>query len=398
MRKLLIFKALSLLLFSCTTPADKLVLEGVIHGAQTGESLMLVYPQQKDGVWYERTLTTQVVDEKFIFEGELSDLTYATLVFDNMDEVGLFVETGRMVCEMERERPYDFTLQGLNVASEFEAYRRRMGDIAKNMYEANRNLQDANIKWNEALQRGSSEADSLGQVFYNCVNAFRDVKAQELEGMYGFMSEHLDYVIAPYMLYHLVFNERITSDEALLLFDSLPHGSRISALGQLAQRRIELSALNEGGFEGDKAFDFERKGIDGQRVRMSEYVPKDGYLLLDFWASWCAPCIEEMPNVRRLYDEYSARGLRVIGVSSDDDAVAWRRSIEQHGLARYPQVLSRELLTEELYFDEEADIASRYEVTSIPCFILLNDKCEIVARWQNFDEQTLKFIEGLFIG
>lgn len=394
--KRLLIATLSLLLISCATPADTFVLKGVIRGAKTGEELMLIYPQLKDGVWYRRTLTTEVEECEFIFEGELSDLTYATLVFDNMDEVGLFIDAGSMTLEMERERPYDFMLRGVGVMAEFEEYRRSMGDVVKNIYEANRDVQDANEKWIEASQRDAPETDSLMQVFYDYVYAFRETKAQEVERMRSFMIEHPDYGITPYMLYYMVFNEGVTADKARVLYDQLSQESRLSALGQLAGRRIELSASNEGGFEGDRAFDFERNGADGERVRMSEQVSEGGYLLLDFWASWCAPCIVEMPKVRRLHDEYSARGLHIIGVSSDEDTEAWRRGIEQHGLDRYPQVLSREPLADELFFAEEADVATRYEVTSIPCFILLNDKCEVVARWQHFDEQTLKFVDGLF--
>lgn len=395
MRRLLI-ATLSLLLLSCAKRNDTFELKGVIHGAQTGEQLMLIYPQLKDGVWYRRTLTAEVVDDKFTFEGELSDLTYASLVFNNMDEVGLFIDAGRMTLEMERERPYDFTLQGVSIKAEFEEYRRWMGDTARKMYESNRNVQDANQRWIEASQRSAPEADSLMREFYNCVYAFRETKMQEVEHMRSFMTAHLDYAIVPYMLYYLAFNEGVSNDEAHALYRQLPQVSRQSALGQLAMQRIELSASKVGGFEGAKAFDFERNGADGQRVRMSEHVPKGGYLLLDFWASWCAPCIEEMPAVRRLYDEYYDRGLRVIGISSDEDVEAWKKGIEQHGLGRYPQVLSREPLAEELFFAEETDIATRYEVISIPCFILLNDECEVVARWQHIDEQSLKFVEDLF--
>lgn len=395
MRRLLI-ATLSLLLLSCAKRNDTFELKGVIHGAQTDEELMLIYPQLKDGVWYRRTLTTKVEDDKFVFEGELSDLAYASLVFNNMDEVGLFIDAGRMTLEMERERPYDFTLQGVGIKAEFEEYRRWMGDTARKMYESNRNVQDANQRWIEASQRSAPEADSLMREFYNCVYAFRETKMQEVEHVRSFMTAHLDYAIVPYMLYYLAFNDGVSNDEASALYRQLPQVSRQSALGQLAMQRIELSASKVGGFEGDKAFDFERNGADGQRVRMSEQVPKGGYLLLDFWASWCAPCIEEMPAVRQLYDKYSDRGLNIIGVSSDADVEAWKKGIEQHGLARYPQVLSREPMAEELFFAEETDIATRYEVTSIPCFILLNDECEVVARWQHFDEQTLKFVEDLF--
>ena len=115
----------------------------------------------------------------------------------------------------------------------------------------------------------------------------------------------------------------------------------------------------------------------------------------DFWASWCVPCIEQMPNVRRLCEEYSERGLRVIGISSDDDATAWRRAIEKYGLTEYPQVMSEDRSEERLFFDEMADVCERYEVESIPCFILIDGKGEIIARWQHFDEGIFEMFESL---
>lgn len=128
---------------------------------------------------------------------------------------------------------------------------------------------------------------------------------------------------------------------------------------------------------------------------MSDHLSQGGPLLLDFWASWCAPCIEQMPKVRQLYDKYSERGLRIIGISVDDDPAAWRKGIEQHGLARYPQVLSEEPSDEELFFDELANIADRYEVESIPCYVLVGSDGKIIARWQSLDEQVFDAIEEL---
>jgi hypothetical protein len=50
----------------------------------------------------------------------------------------------------------------------------------------------------------------------------------------------------------------------------------------------------------------------------------------------------------------------------------------------------------ELFFSELEDIGGRYEVESIPCFILINDKMEIVARWQHFSEGTFAYLDSLF--
>ena len=395
MKRLLIAAVVLFMLFSCSAPKDTFILKGEISGAVDGEHITLLYPILKDGVWYEKELSTTVAEGEFLFEGELRELTFAHLVFDNMDEVQLFIEPRRMKINLERDRAYDFSLQGLAIENEFEAFRRWMGEIPRSLFEENRKVVEANEKWIEATQRGDLAADSLMRVFYDAVSDFHKVRDEELERCRSFLEEHLDYAIAPYWLYYLTFCEVFSVEEAMAIYDRLPPLSRESGLGLLAKQRIELSASDAGGYEGDRAFDFERVDAGGDLIRMSDYISQGGYLLLDFWASWCVPCIEQMPNVKRLREEYCERGLHIIGISSDDDEVAWRRAIEKYGLTAYPQVLNEEDSEERLFFDEMADVCDRYEVESIPCFVLIDDAGKIVARWQHFDEEIFELIEIL---
>ena len=62
--------------------------------------------------------------------------------------------------------------------------------------------------------------------------------------------------------------------------------------------------------------DFELKSLDGKTAKLSDYRGK--IVLLNFWATWCAPCRVEMPALMDLYDKYHAQGLEIIGVSMDD--------------------------------------------------------------------------------
>jgi cytochrome c biogenesis protein CcmG/thiol:disulfide interchange protein DsbE len=64
--------------------------------------------------------------------------------------------------------------------------------------------------------------------------------------------------------------------------------------------------------------DFNLSQLDGPTLRLSSY--RDKIVLLDFWATWCAPCREETPNLVNLQKEYGDRGLQIIGVSMDDSA------------------------------------------------------------------------------
>ena len=67
---------------------------------------------------------------------------------------------------------------------------------------------------------------------------------------------------------------------------------------------------------GRKVPSFETSNLDGERVSLDQLLGK-GPVLFDFWATWCKPCIKELPYIQRLHDEYASRGLQVFAVSTD---------------------------------------------------------------------------------
>ena len=67
----------------------------------------------------------------------------------------------------------------------------------------------------------------------------------------------------------------------------------------------------------DRAPDFMLKDLDGANFRLSEALTK-GPILIDFWATWCAPCIEELPQLNRIHQTYGPAGLQVIAISIDN--------------------------------------------------------------------------------
>ena len=85
--------------------------------------------------------------------------------------------------------------------------------------------------------------------------------------------------------------------------------------------------------EGMQFADFQGTSPDGKAVSLSEYVGRGNYTLVDFWASWCGPCRQEMPNIKELYDTYHPRGLNVLSVAVwDGDNSQSRKAIEKMGM------------------------------------------------------------------
>ena len=108
----------------------------------------------------------------------------------------------------------------------------------------------------------------------------------------------------------------------------------------LATRPIEAPALPTA---RDPAPSFELAPLDGQKLQLSTL--RGQIVLVDFWATWCGPCRDEAPKLVELQHKYAARGLRVIGISMDDDAAPVRTFYAQHRL-NYPVALGDAALAE----------------------------------------------------
>lgn len=136
---------------------------------------------------------------------------------------------------------------------------------------------------------------------------------------------------------------------------------------------------------GSQAADFTLPSLDGKTVSLSDYKGK--YVFLDFWATWCGPCRQEMPNMVELYKKYG-KDLVIIGISldKDKDVEKWKAAVKEMGMK---WVQCRDGL--EFY----GDVARNYKVAAIPRTVLIDPSGKVVAlnlRGENLVEEVGKFL------
>jgi len=119
--------------------------------------------------------------------------------------------------------------------------------------------------------------------------------------------------------------------------------------------------------------DFTFSTPKGKKMKLSDLKGK--VVLLDFWASWCGPCKEEIPQLKEIYNTYNnsrfkdAEGLEIISVSLDRDEAQWKSAIDYFEL-RWPGHI----------LDADGKISSQYRVNSIPHVYLINGKGEVIEN------------------
>ena len=124
---------------------------------------------------------------------------------------------------------------------------------------------------------------------------------------------------------------------------------------------------------GQPFIDIAQPNADGEQVSLESVVrnPANKYVLLDFWASWCGPCMGEVPHLKKTYDEFRKKGFEIYGVSFDEDRGDWLGAVEQNGMNWLH-------VSEVKGFDNQA--AKDYAIQGIPSNFLIDGQGTIVAK------------------
>ena len=142
-----------------------------------------------------------------------------------------------------------------------------------------------------------------------------------------------------------------------------------------AREQPVMSAGNRVDLTGKDAPSFRGLSLDGKAYSLDGLKGKA--VLLDFWATWCGPCIRSMPTVEKLHEEYRAQGLVVLAVDVGETRETVEKFLKTRNLP-YPVIMG-----------DEAGIPAAYGISAFPTFVMIGTDGKVAAHQIGFNEPAL---------
>ena len=335
------------LLASCQSNGYRI--EGSGEALKNGDTLFLT----TDLTELTPTDTIIVQDGKFTITGE-TDSTYFCLLFSASDDhlaMPFFVEPGTIKMDFtanEEQRRVSGTFCNREwqiVCDTLSVLSKEMNQLALQAYSGQLNIEEQ-AKTQEKMER-------LNDRFKDFI--FRTGKKN--------ISNEFGYFILTYYGDGL-FNPTQCKE----LIDEMPEALRqrpaIKKMEEMLKKMQSVAI-------GNQISDFKMADINGNEVSILDEVKKNKLTVLDFWASWCGPCRQAMPQVVELYKQYHDKGLGIIGISLDNNAEAWKSAVDELGIT-WTQV-------SDLKGWENA-IAEAFSIHAIPHMMVLDQEGRIVSN------------------
>lgn len=311
------------------------------------------------------TISTATISaQKFNMKGDAAQPAAYFLVYENDENeyyTELFTEPGKIEVTLSEESSATGTTSN-NALNDLKAKFKTLNEEISKVYENMSNCSDTTLmkEFQEEMKKKTEEYDST---------------------IKNFVNENINNIAGIYMLNQIVM--QIDNRELEGYISKMSEETRqlpmVKAIEELYKKNAETQP-------GQPVKNFAMNDINGNSQEFSKLVAQKELTLVDFWASWCGPCMREVPNMKQLAKDFAGKDFQIIGISFDKEYEAWEKAVKE----------------KELDWLQLSDLKSwgsiagdLYNIKSIPHLMLVNKEGIIVSKGLPFEE-TREIIEDYF--
>ena len=347
---------LAFVFFACTEKKETMfVLNGTIDGMSGG--IVRMQLQDTNGEFYTGD-SAKLINGQFSFSGDLEypEIVYLYFGEENNKYMYFYLENSEISITAHIDSLRNAKITGSKSNDLYNTYLEGLSTFVSERRQLSLSLREAREAKNEAL---------VSELQAGIQKSLSDMQDYQIK----FISDYNNSVVAANLTY--VLSTRIEDFNLLdsLYNNFLPGISESKYYNRLKDRVEALRKVSI----GQAAPDFTLNDTTGNPVTMSSLLKGNNYLFIDFWASWCAPCRAENPNVVDMYKKYHSKGFDILSVSFDREGEKdkWIQAIKDDNL-------NWNHVSDLKYWDCEA--GKLYVIKSIPASVLIDGKGVIIAK------------------
>jgi len=382
MKKITIILSILLLIISCKKESKKEVEEKVIPKTHKGlfvkgtfdapdNSIVLLQTQLIDKT-FKTLKTTQIKDKKFSFSETIDEEKLYFIGFNsNGIKIPFIADNHETVITIDINNFDNTKVEGSTIQQEYTSFRKSL-EKSKNKFVYKINYIKSN---SNSILSAIILKQMLGKTKW---------RIEQNKKAYNFLTKKIkDSQIGKEINNFIAENEVLVAKAVSVAELSLDPKISNEAPVEVVQKVTTTTTSTS---YRKKAPNFYAESINGNDISLKSITSRNKVVLVDFWASWCAPCRAESPHFIKLYKKYHSKGFDVIGVSEDKyaDIDKWKNAVTTDGLP-WHQVI-----------DDNKRVAKMFGVKAIPHTVLLDQDGGIILNKKSSYtiERKLKEIFG----
>lgn len=350
----------SIALASCNS-GNSYTIKGTVDKSSDGDKVYLLNYTEKG---LDTISTATISAQKFEMKGEAAQPAAYFLVYENDENeyyTELFTEPGKIEVTLSEESSAKGTPSN-NALNDLKAKFKTLNEEISKVYNDMSSCTDTTLmkELQAEMKKKTEEYDST---------------------IKNFVNENINNIAGIYMLNQIVMQIDNKELEGYMakMNEATKQLPMVKSIEELYKKNAETQP-------GQPIKDFTMNDINGNPQVFSELVAQKELTLVDFWASWCGPCMREVPNIKQLAKDFAGKDFQIIGISFDKEQAAWEKAVKE-------KELDWMQLSDLGYWNSLA--GELYNVKSIPNLMLVNKEGKIVSKGLPFEE-TREIIEEHF--
>lgn len=302
--------------------------------------------------------TALSTNDSFSFTGTFDEMMYYSLSIENTKGFRPFIiDTGNMRFEGDIDN-----LKKIRIAnSQQNKWMSEAGIVVDSIHKKRARLQDSMIKYLDKDEKQLAKFSALRDAV--------DIEMEEF--LYAFTKQHPDSYFSFNILNEEYNFSPKTKELAKRTFPLFSDRIKKSREGKYMQSYLfeDLETLGKS-YPIVSSYDLNKKRTQINLDINTIYV-------IDYWASWCVPCIKKLPELKSIYNQYKGKNFKVISISLDNNFVKWKKSVQANQIT-WSNYCSLNGF--------EADEAKKYNIQEIPYTILIGKGNKIIKMNPTEDE------------